>query len=244
MTTYAYIRVSTDSQDLNNQRHGVIEYAKRHGLEPLHFFEDTASGKKSWRERDIGKLLGQAKGGDVLLVAEISRLARSTLQVLEILQESAERGIIVHVAKNNLVMDGSLHAKITATILGLAAEIEREFISSRTTEALARRKAEGKPVGRQKGSKNKDRKLDGQKDKIADLLKLGVHKTSIAKIIGCDPNTLYGWMYDNGFGAYIKTRSPAKSAPKKGDVSAGSSGKKRDDKTAVVVPIKKGKGKK
>ena len=91
MATFAYIRVSTDKQDLDNQRHGVIEYAKKNKLEPLTFFEDTASGKKSWKDRDLGKLLEQASAGDVLLVAEISRLARSTLQVLEILQEAAQK---------------------------------------------------------------------------------------------------------------------------------------------------------
>jgi DNA invertase Pin-like site-specific DNA recombinase len=238
MTTYAYIRVSTDAQDLNNQRHGVIEYAKKHSLEPLHFFEDKASGRKNWKDRDLGRLLDTAGKGDVLLVAEVSRLARSTLQVLEILQEAAQRGIAVHVAKSNMVMDGSLNSRITAVVLGLAAEIEREFISARTTEALARRKADGKPVGRQKGSKNKDKRLDHAKDQILELLKAGVHKTSIARIIKCHPETLYEWMYENGLGAYIKSRKPAS---KKRDDSAGSGRKKGDDKAVVVVPIKKGK---
>jgi DNA invertase Pin-like site-specific DNA recombinase len=191
MTTYAYIRVSTDAQDLNNQRHGVIEYAKKRDLEPLHFFEDTASGKKSWKERDLGKLIEKAKKDDVLLVAEVSRLARSTLQVLEILQEAAKKEIVVHVAKSNMVMDGSLNAKITAVVLGLAAEIEREFISARTTEALARRKAEGLPLGRPKGKANIVKKLDKDKAKIEDWLKKGIHKASIAKMLECSPNTLY-----------------------------------------------------
>lgn len=207
MPTYAYIRVSTDAQDLNNQRHGVIEYAKKNGLEPLSFFEDTASGKKSWRERDLGKLLEQARAGDVLLVAEISRLARSTLQVLEILQEAAKREIAVHVAKSNMVMDGSLNSRITAVVLGLAAEIEREFISARTTEALARRKAEGKPLGRPKGAVSVERKLDKRKDEVVDLLRKGVHKTSIARIVECTPDTLYRWMEDNGLGSYINSRA-------------------------------------
>jgi DNA invertase Pin-like site-specific DNA recombinase len=136
MATLAYIRVSTDKQDLDNQRHGVIEYAKKHSLEPLTFFEDTVSGKKNWRDRDLGKLIEQSNKGDVLLVADISRLARSTLQVLEVLQEAAKKELAVHVAKSNMVMDGSL-SRITAVILGLVAEIEREFISARTTEALA-----------------------------------------------------------------------------------------------------------
>ena len=208
MKTYAYIRVSTDAQDLNNQRHGVIEYAKKNGLEPLHFFEDTASGKKSWKERDLGSLIKQAKKGDVLLVAEISRLARSTLQVLEILQEAANVGIVVHVAKNQMVMDGSLNSRITAVVLGLAAEIEREFISARTTEALARRRAEGLPLGRPKGSKSETHKLDSEKARIEEMLARGANKTSVARIIGCSPDTLNIWMRANGLTRYIKARTP------------------------------------
>lgn len=234
VATYAYIRVSTDAQDLNNQRHGVIEYAQKNGLEPLSFFEDTASGKKNWRDRDLGKLLDQAVAGDVLLVSEISRLARSTLQVLEVLQHAAEREVTVHVAKNHLVMDGRLHSKITATILGLAAEIEHEFISARTTEALARRKAEGKPLGRPKGRTSDSKKLDKHADQIKSLLAKGVHKTSIARIVECAPDTLYKWMESHGLGAYIKSRKAAKPAGKKGDDSKA---KKRDDSGGVVVPI-------
>lgn len=207
MTTYAYIRVSTDAQDLNNQRHGVIEYARKHGLEPMTFFEDTASGKKNWRERDLGKLLEQAHAGDVLLVAEISRLARSTLQVLEILQDAATREIAVHVAKSNMVMDGSLNSRITAVVLGLAAEIEREFISARTTEALARRKAAGLPLGRPKGRVSAVKKLDKDAERIKELLEKGVHKASIARILDCHPDTLYEWMKANKLQRYIKTKS-------------------------------------
>jgi DNA invertase Pin-like site-specific DNA recombinase len=224
VTTYAYIRVSTDKQDLDNQRHGVIEYAKRNALEPLHFFEDTASGKKLWRERDLGKLFEQAKKGDVLLVAEISRLARSTLQVLEILQEAARIGIAVHVAKSNMVMDGSLNSRITATVLGLAAEIEWEFISARTTEALAKRKAAGLPLGRPKGRTSETKKLDKRKTEIKDLLAKGVHKTSIARIVECSPTTLYAWMEENGLQRFIKSDKPVK---KKSTKSVDKSGKKR-----------------
>jgi DNA invertase Pin-like site-specific DNA recombinase len=222
MTTYAYIRVSTDKQDLDNQRHGVIEYAKRASLEPLHFFEDTASGKKDWRERDLGKLFALAKAGDVLLVAEISRLARSTLQVLEILQEAAKLSIAVHVAKSNMVMDGSLNSRITATVLGLAAEIEREFISARTTEALAKRKAAGLPLGLPPGRVSESKKLDKRKEEIKDLLKKGVHKTSIARIVDCSPTTLYTWMEDNGLQRFIKSDKPVKKSTK----SVERSGKK------------------
>jgi DNA invertase Pin-like site-specific DNA recombinase len=84
--------------------------------------------------------------GDVVVFAEISRMARSTLQVLEILEHCASAGITVHVAKQKMVLDRSMQSRITATVLGVAAEIEREFISLWTTEALAKRKAEGKPL--------------------------------------------------------------------------------------------------
>jgi DNA invertase Pin-like site-specific DNA recombinase len=171
MTIYAYLRVSTDKQDVDNQRHGLLEYTNAHKLVPLDFREDTSSGKIKWGERGIGKILQEAKAGDVILAAEVSRLARSTLQVLEILEFAAEKEIGVHIVKNRLMMDGSLPSRITATVLGLAADIEREFISAKTTEALARRKAEGKPLGRPKGSKSKKVRLDDHKGMILDYLK-------------------------------------------------------------------------
>ena len=138
-------------------------------------------------------MVDQAQPGDVLVVAEVSRLARSTLQVLELLQRAAEKELSVHSAKNQLIMDGSMPATITATILGLAAQIEREFISVRTKEALAQRKAKGFALGRPKG-KAKSHKLDPRKEEIVDYLKKGVSKRSVAKIVGCSPSTLYGWI--------------------------------------------------
>jgi len=211
---YAYIRVSTDQQDLDNQRHGVIEYAKKHSLNPIEFFEDTASGKKDWKLRDIGKLIDSSSEQDIILVSEISRLARSTLQVLEILKICADKNLSVHIVKNNMIMDDSLHSTITATILGLAAEIEREFISARTTEALARRKALGLPLGRPKGSTNKTKKLDGHKAEIKEYLGKGVHKTSICRMYDCSPQTLYTWMEQNNLSKFIKPKP--KSKPKNG----------------------------
>lgn len=207
MTNYAYLRVSTDRQDVDNQRHGLLEYANSHKLVPLDFREDTSSGKIKWRERGIGKILQEAKAGDVILAAEVSRLARSTLQVLEILEFAAEKEIGVHIVKNRLVMDDSLPSRITATVLGLAAEIEREFISARTVEALARRKAQGLPLGRPKGAKAKKVKLDEHRETIISYLKKGVSKLSIAKIIECSPSTLYEWIYRNKLEGHVRRRS-------------------------------------
>ena len=144
-------------------------------------------------DREIGRLLETADAGDVLVAAEVSRLARSTLQVLELLQAAADRGVTVHIAKNRMVLHQSLPATITATILGLAAQIEREFISARTKEALARRKAAGLPVGRPKGRATK-LMLDDRRAQIVDYLNKGVSKRSVAKILGCSPTTLYSWI--------------------------------------------------
>lgn len=190
---YAYLRVSTDAQDVANQRHGVINYcADKRLLEPL-FIEDTASGKTDWRSRPLGKIIERAGQGDVIVVAEVSRLARNTLQVLEIGRECIQRGVHLHVAKNGIVFDDSMQSKIVATVLGLVAEIERDFISARTKEALAKRKAEGVKLGRPVGGAKKLR-LDPLAGKIDEYLQLGIDKRAIAKLLDVAPGTLYNWL--------------------------------------------------
>ncbi len=195
MVAYAYLRVSTDHQDLDNQRHGILEYANHHDISSLKFVEDTASGNLKWRSRAIGKLLLEtAQSEDVVIFAEISRMARSTLQVLEILECCMQRGLKVHIAKQQMVLDGSMQSRISATVLGLAAEIEREFISLRTTEALAKRKAAGLPLGRPKGRLSSKLKLDEFETEIREYLAKGISKRSIAKLLDCSPSTLYDWL--------------------------------------------------
>ena len=195
MAVYAYLRVSTDEQDVDNQRHGILEYANSHNLGSLKFVEDNASGKTNWRDRKAGELLTKTmQKGDVVLFAEVSRMARSVLQILEILAYCAEQEITVHIVKQNMVFDDSLNSKITATVLGLAAEIEREFISMRTKEALAKRKAEGMVLGRPKGKKAKKVKLDKHSAEIKKYLELGISKRAICKLVGCSPSTLYAWI--------------------------------------------------
>ena len=146
----------------------------------------------------MGKLLAKtAQSGDTLVFAEISRMARSTLQVLEILECCMQRGISVHIAKQRMVLDDSMPSRITATVLGLAAEIERELISMRTTEALAKRKAAGKTLGRPKGRQSASLKLDAREQEIKMYLAKGISKRSIAKLVDCAPSTLYYWLKRN-----------------------------------------------
>lgn len=194
MAYYAYLRVSTDQQDVDNQRHGILEYANQRGITGLQFVEDNASGKIKWRDRKSGDLLLKTmQPGDTVLFAEVSRMARSTLQILEMLEHCAAQNFVVHIAKQNMVFDDSLNSKITATVLGLAAEIEREFISMRTKEALAKRKAAGMVLGRPKG-KAKKLKLDKKSAEIRKYLDMGISKSAICKLVGCAPSTLYEWI--------------------------------------------------
>ena len=186
MANYAYLRVSIDAQDTANQRLGILEYTNKNGLTALTFIDDTASGKISWKARKLGELIQTNMiKGDTLVVAEISRLARSTLQVLEILEHCAQSGINVHIAKQNLVFteQGNMTSTIMATVLGMVAQIEREFISMRTIEALAVRKAAGVKLGRPIGRLAKV-KLDNRADEIKEYLRKGVSKQSISKIVG------------------------------------------------------------
>ena len=198
MITYAYLRVSTNQQDVDNQRHGILEYANHSSLGHLEFVSDSISGQKRWRDRQLGELLTKtAQAGDVIIFAEISRMARSTLQVLEILECCMQRELIVHIAKQQMVLDDNLPSRITATVLGLAAEIERELISMRTKEALAKRKASGKPLGRPPGRQSAKLKLDPRKEEIKLYLDKGISKRSIAKLVDCAPSTLYYWLERN-----------------------------------------------
>ena len=194
MGTYAYLRVSTDEQDVDNQRHGILEYTNTHSIGGLQFVEDNASGKVKWKERKLGDLLLKTmQTGDTVLFSEVSRMARSTLQVLEILEHCADKEIAVHIVKQKMVFDESLNSKITAVVLGLAAEIDREMISMRTIEALAKRKAAGMTLGRPRG-RAKKLKLDKKSGEIRRYLELGLSKTAICKLVGCSPSTLYEWI--------------------------------------------------
>jgi DNA invertase Pin-like site-specific DNA recombinase len=193
MANFAYLRVSTDRQDAKNQKLGILDYCNSKNINNLKIVEDTISGTTSWRDREIGKLIENCIIGDIIIVSEVSRLGRSILQVLEIMEIAAQKGISVHIAKNRMIMDGSMQSTITATVLGLVAQIEREFLSSRTKEALQQKKLDGVKLGRPKGQSN-ILKLDAFRDQILEYVKKGINKRDIAKLIECSPSTLYQWL--------------------------------------------------
>lgn len=213
MTNFAYFNVAPDAesasavadaflnvyretqagQDVNQQKIIVLEYCDKVKLSPLKFIEDAVSMRTSWRERSIGRILEQAVVGDTLIVSEASWLAASSLQVIEILEMATKKGIILHFAKDKIIMDGTNQGNVKNALLELILKIEHEFISKRTTEALVRHKKLGHQLGRPKGQA-KLLKLDAFHDDILGYLKKGINKRSIAKLIQCSPSTLYQWL--------------------------------------------------
>ena len=193
---FAYLRVSTDAQDVENQKHGIKQYAVEKGFENIDYVSDSVSTKIDWRERKLGDMVKNAIAGDVLIFSEISRMARSTLQVLEIMRDCADKKIEVHIVKTKMIIDDSIQSKAMVLVYGLVAEMEKSFISIRTKEALARKKAEGVVLGRPKG-RPKQSKLDKEKDKIADLRKAKIGVSDIARLVGASRATVHSWLKTN-----------------------------------------------
>jgi len=191
---YAYLRVSTDRQDVENQKLGIVEYATARNIQIDEFVEDVVSGTKDWQKRSLGNIIESAKAGDMLLFAEVSRIARSTLQCLQVLQIAADKKLMVHVAKQQMLFDNSLNSKIIATTLALASEIERTFISMRTKEALKKAKENGKILGRPKGKKSTNAKLAANHDQVASLLKDKVSVSAIGRMMKVNRKTVSSYI--------------------------------------------------
>ena len=192
MKTVAYLRVSTRSQDLANQKLAILEFSQKRRFTVDEFIESQASSQKSPIERRIEEMLGTLQSGDRLLVSELSRLGRSLGQVLQIVATLIERKIRFIAIKEAIEVEGKqdLRTKVMITLFGLFAEVERDLISERTKEGLAAAKAKGKLLGRPKGALGKS-KLDGKEEDIRMLLGKDVSKASIAKILDVSRSALY-----------------------------------------------------
>lgn len=186
-----YIRVSTNHQDLQNQKYEIHEYCHRLNLKIDEFIEAEVSSRKTTSARKIDDLLDQLHKGDELIVTELSRLGRSTGEVLNIINQLVSAGIKIHILKQNMVLteNGDMQSKVMVTMLSLFAELERDLISQRTKRALEAKKAAGVRLGRPKGSTSKS-KLDGKEGLISDLLVKKVSITSIAKILEVSRGTV------------------------------------------------------
>ena len=195
-TTIAYLRVSTDEQDLAKNKADILTLANDKGLGKVHWVEETVSGRVSWKKRKISGIVEKLGAGDNLIVSELSRLGRSMLECMEILSISSEKQINLYAVKGNWQLDGSIQSKIVAMAFSMAAEIERDLISQRTKEALAARKRAGYSLGRPRGSGKS--KLDKHRPEIEALLANGSTQTYIAERFGTSAVNLSRWLKKHG----------------------------------------------
>lgn len=189
---YGYIRVSSDKQTVENQRFEINNFCEREHLHIDGWIEETISGTKAYNKRQLGVLLKKVQKDDLIICAELSRLGRSLFMIMEILSLCMKKDCKVWTIKDNYRLGDDIQSKVLAFAFGLSAEIERNLISQRTKEALARKKAEGVVLGRPKGRKTSPQKhkLHGKEVLIDELLKQNVSKRQIAKICKVDRNTL------------------------------------------------------
>ena len=191
---YGYIRVSTDQQSTSNQKFEINRYAASHNIQIDRWVEETISSRKPLNKRKLGSLLAELKDGDILISTEISRLGRSLLEVMGILQHCLAQNCQIWTLKEHYKLGSDIASKVLAFAFGLSAEIERQLISERTKMSLDKLKSQGKHLGRPFGAKSKSLKLSKNTKKVKDLMAKGLPKAQIARLLGVDKLTLYRFL--------------------------------------------------
>lgn len=181
---YAYIRVSTDKQTLENQKHKILEFAFSNKFQIKEFIEIEASSRKEQKKRLIDDIFIKLDKGDSLVITELSRLGRNMLEILNLIERFNSNGIkLIFINQPELSTSDNALSKLLFSIYGYFAETEREIISERTKQGLAVARSKGKILGRQKGQLVKS-KYDPFRDKIEELHKLGLSNQKIVNYIG------------------------------------------------------------
>ena len=203
---YGYIRISSDKQTVQNQKYEIINFCNKKDIKIDGWIEETISGTKSYEKRQLGILLKNVKKDDIIICTELSRLGRNLFMIMDILNICMTKECKVLTIKDNYSLGDDIQSKVLAFAFGLSAEIERNLISQRTKEALARIKSEGKSIGRKKGSRNKSlnkRCLENHEYILNEYL-AGTSIPFIAKNIKVAKGTLYRYL------AYTGIREPLK----------------------------------
>ncbi len=191
MTTYSYISIDFSNKEF--LRRAITTYALAHKITIEEEIDDSKSNRTHWENRDLSKLIKKCKTGDTIIAYEASNLARSSAQILEILEILTLHRVSLILTKYSATFTAK-HSIDSSDLLHFMQKIEADFVAKRTTEALARRREEGLPLGRPKGRTNKSLKLDKDRKEIQRYLDLGISKASIAKLIDCHAQTLYNYI--------------------------------------------------
>jgi DNA invertase Pin-like site-specific DNA recombinase len=191
---YGYIRVSTDKQTVENQRFEIERFCSKNNLKIEQWIEETISGTKLPEKRLLGSLLAEAKKDDLIICSELSRLGRSLFMIMSILNNLMLNGVRVWTIKDNYRLGDNIQSKVLAFAFSLSAEIERDLISQRIKEALARKKSEGVVLGRPRGRKSSHVKLSGHEKEIRALLAKHTSKSAIGRIFGVNRMTVSAFL--------------------------------------------------
>jgi DNA invertase Pin-like site-specific DNA recombinase len=194
---YGYIRVSTDKQTVFNQRFEIEQFCLKNKITIDKWIEETISGTKTPEKRLLGSLLTEAKTGDLIICSELSRLGRNIFMIMSILNHLLLNGVKIWTIKDNYQLGDDIQSKILAFAFGLSAEIERNLISQRTKEALARKRSEGVTLGRPAGQKSIRFKLSGHEAEIKRLLGENISQSAIARKFGVNRKTVALFIKNN-----------------------------------------------
>ncbi len=201
MKILGYLRTSTEKQEINNQKLEILEYAQKENIKVDDFLEIQISSRKTTKERRIDELLNKVSSNDTIIVTELSRIGRSTAEVIGLINELINKEVNIIFVKQNLKLNiankNDMTSKVMITMLSLFAELERDIISQRTKEALKTKKQQGIHLGKPKGTIQKSI-YDNDKERIQELLNLGLSVRKIAKHLG---TTNY-----NNLNSYINKR--------------------------------------
>ncbi len=197
---YAYIRCSTQKQSYQHQMFEIKEYAAKNNIIIDTWIEETISSRKALKKRKLGELLDTLQEGDTLISTEISRLGRSMLEVMGILETCLAKNCQVITIKENYHLGNDIQSQVLAFAFGLSAQIERNLISQRTKMSLDNLKSSGKRLGRPFGAESKKLKLSKNAKRIRELLDKGISKNQIARLMGVQKMTLRRFLKRMGWG--------------------------------------------
>ena len=200
MAVIGYLRVSSSKQTLQHQKYELEQFTKRNNITINEWVEETISSRKPLNKRKLGQLLDELQEGDILIAAEISRLGRSLLEVMQILETCLNKNCQVWTIKENYKLGNDIQSKVMAFAFGLAGEIERQLISQRTKASLDNIRATGKRLGRPFSAQSKKLKLSKNTKKVKNLLDMGVSKYKIAQIMQVRRSTVARFVQRMGWG--------------------------------------------
>ena len=208
---YGYIRVSTEEQNLENQKQAISE---KYAIDE--WIEEKKSGTIDYKKRNLGELVQKLQAGDILVITELSRLGRSLTMIFNIITQLKEKKVRCIAIKNNFDLNPESENDLVSSVIlfafGLSAQIERQLISERTKQGLAVARTKGKRIGRQPGEKPHYFKLTPYKKIIIGYIKEGWSINSMAKEFGVRWSTMKNFITVN---MYIKPLPPLRSRPRK-----------------------------